>query len=136
MLGGGNPVSGNNPSGTSGSLNYVGKHAYGYSGTIALDAGGADTTMLAFETGNSYLVGQLNFTGVWADLGSTAVFMKLLINGEEILANKVASVSVRDVEGTPYPVLIPPFSKIQVVMSQASGSNRDYQAMLIGEVYA
>jgi hypothetical protein len=136
MLGGGNPVSSSNPSGTSGSLNYVGKHAYGYSGTIALDASGANTTMLEFETGNSYLVGQLNFTGVWSDLGSTALNMILLINGEEIFNNRVASVSVRDVEGTPYPVLIPPFSKIEVQMSQGSGSTRDYQAMLIGEVYA
>ncbi len=108
------------------------KHVYANSGTIAVS--GSDTTMLQFETTSSYIVGQLNFTGVWADLGSAAVFMTLLINDTIIFQNKVASASVRDVEGTPYPILLPPNSRIKIQMSQASGSDRNYQAMIIGKV--
>jgi len=134
MLGGGNPIGGSNPSGTSSSLNYVGNHAYAYSGTIAI--AGTSTTMLAFKTGNSYLKGQLNFSGVWGDMGSSPVTMILSINGENTVVNKVANVSARDVEGTPYPILLPPNSKIVVSMLQTSGTNRDYQATIIGRVYS
>ena len=134
MLGGGNPIGGSNPSGTSSSLNYVGNHAYAYSGTIPIS--GSDTTMLAFETANAYIKGQLNFSGVWGDMGSSPVTMKLTINGEDTIVTKVANVSARDVEGTPYPILLPPNSKIVVSMLQTSGTNRDYQATIIGRVYA
>ena len=44
MLGGGNPVSGANPSGTGTILNYIGSHAYAYSGDVSVD--GNATTML------------------------------------------------------------------------------------------
>jgi len=134
MLGGGNPIGGSNPSGTSSSLNYVGNHAYAYSGTIPIS--GSDTTMLAFETANAYIKGQLNFSGVWGDMGSSPVTMILSINGENTVVNKVANVSARDVEGTPYPILLPPNSKIVVSMLQTSGTNRDYQATIIGRVYS
>ena len=57
MLGGGNPVSGANPSGTGTILNYIGSHAYAYSGDVSVD--GNATTMLKMQTQNSYAVGTI-----------------------------------------------------------------------------
>jgi len=134
--GGAGNVAGSNPSGTGTSLNYVGRdpiHAYAYSGTIAIT--GSATTMLEFVTAEQYVLGELNFSGVWGNLGSSAVTMTLNINGEDTIVNTVANTSARDVEGTPYPILLPPFSKIIISMSQASGSDRDFQATIVGRVY-
>ena len=58
MLGGGNPVSGN-PTGTGTSLNYIGNHAYAYSGLIGIDDGAP--VMLEFTTGNSYLTATFDY---------------------------------------------------------------------------
>jgi|TARA_R100000808_G_scaffold10569_1_gene27957 hypothetical protein len=132
--GGGSPnVAGGNPAGTGTSLNYVGQHAYAYSGTIAIT--GSATTMLEFVTAEQYVLGELNFSGVWGNLGSSAVTMTLNINGEDTIVNTVANTSARDVEGTPYPILLPPYSRIVISMSQASGSDRDFQATIVGRVY-
>ena len=132
--GGGAPnVAGSNPAGTGTNLNYVGEHAYAYSGTIAIT--GSATTMLEFVTAEQYILGELNFSGVWGNMGSSAVTMTLNINGEDTIVNTVANTSARDVEGTPYPILLPPYSKIVISMSQASGSNRDFQATIVGRVY-
>jgi len=132
--GGGSPnVAGGNPAGTGTSLNYVGQHAYAYSGTIAVT--GSTTTMLEFVTAEQYVLGELNFSGVWGNLGSSSVTMTLNINGEDTIVNTVANTSARDVEGTPYPILLPPYSKIVISMSQASGSDRDFQATIVGRVY-
>jgi len=131
--GGAGNIAGSNPSGTGTSLNYVGQHAYAYSGTIAIT--GSDTTMLEFVTAEQYILGELNFSGVWGNLGSSAVTMTLNINGEDTIVNTVANTSARDVEGTPYPILLPPFSKIIISMTQASGSDRDFQATIVGRVY-
>tara|TARA_Y100000588_G_scaffold390106_1_gene494597 strand:- start:1767 stop:2180 length:414 start_codon:yes stop_codon:yes gene_type:complete len=132
--GGGSPnVAGSNPAGTGTSLNYVGQHAYAYSGTIAIT--GSATTMLEFVTAEQYVLGELNFSGVWGNLGSSAVTMTLNINGEDTIVNTVANTSARDVEGTPYPILLPPYSRIVISMSQASGSDRDFQATIVGRVY-
>ena len=37
MLGGGNPIGGANPAGVGSTLNYIGNHAYGASGSIDVD---------------------------------------------------------------------------------------------------
>ena len=108
------------------------KFCSGYSGTIAIGSG--DTTMLSFTTTDVYIKGELNFSGVWGNMGSSAVTMKLSINGKDIIFNTVSNTSARNVEGTPYPILLPPNSIIVVSMSQASGSDRNFQATLIGDV--
>jgi hypothetical protein len=64
LVGGGgapNVSGGSNPSGTGTSLNYVGDHAYAYSGEI--EASDVETTMLDFTLGaNQYFVGKVQFS--------------------------------------------------------------------------
>ena len=60
--GGFNAVSGSNPVGTGASLNYIGNHAYGYSGTFPASTSAA--TMMEFTTGNNtYIVGEFMLCG-------------------------------------------------------------------------
>ena len=59
--GGGAPnVAGSNPTGTGTGLNYIGDHAYAYSGEVDND-GSSATTALKFTTGNEYVLGQMHF---------------------------------------------------------------------------
>ena len=52
MLGGGNPVGGQNPAGIGSSLNYIGKHAYLYTGAVNIN--NVETNLAEFDTaGNS-----------------------------------------------------------------------------------
>ena len=48
MLGGGNTVSGSNPSGTGSSISYIGNHAYAHSGLIG--SATTEATQLKFST--------------------------------------------------------------------------------------
>ena len=54
MLGGGNPVGSSNPVGTGTSLNYIGKHAYGYSGQLSVSNSEIDA--IRFTTPNNQYV--------------------------------------------------------------------------------
>ena len=59
--GGGAPnVAGSNPTGTGTGLNYIGDHAYAYSGEVD-NNGSSATTALKFTTGNEYVLGQMHF---------------------------------------------------------------------------
>jgi hypothetical protein len=63
LLGGGGAgnVASSNPSGTGTNLNYIGNHAYAYSGEIS--ANDNETTMLDFTLGaNQYFVGKVQFS--------------------------------------------------------------------------
>ena len=61
MLGGGNPVvGGSNPSGTGSSINYIGEHAYAYSGEITSGSGTTKTLLNFITASNSYIVGTIH----------------------------------------------------------------------------
>ena len=59
MLSGGNPTGGANPTGIGKTINYIGNHAYAYSGLIGIDDGAP--VMLDFTTGNSYITATFDY---------------------------------------------------------------------------
>ena len=70
--GGGAPnVAGSNPAGTGSSINYVGNHAYAYSGIIASTT--TEANMLDFTIGNQYVMAQFSW-GYDAQIGNDAIF--------------------------------------------------------------
>ena len=84
MLGGGNPVSGANPAGTGQNLNYIGKHAYAFSGVVTDNSSGsAATTVLKFTTGNAYIVAKLTVTN--DESGNAPIYLEAFTNGEKII---------------------------------------------------
>ena len=72
MLGGGNPAGGANPAGIGTSLNYVRTEdrtlAYAYSGPVVVN--NTTATALEFTSGTNVIVGEVQLTGVIADMGS------------------------------------------------------------------
>tara|TARA_R110002012_G_scaffold317511_1_gene534149 strand:- start:1102 stop:1506 length:405 start_codon:yes stop_codon:yes gene_type:complete len=113
MLGGGNPVGGSNPAGTSGSINFVGDHCYGYSGNItSAGAASADTAYLDFTMpDNTYAVGWLNISELNA--GNTAErFVDVLIDGQKIVQIK-ADGNPDFLNNFPIPLLLPPGAHIE-----------------------
>ena len=133
MLGGGNPVSSSNPAGTGTSISYVGNHAYAYSGVITV-SDSSFTTLLKFNTSNSYLVAQIS---VNSDSNSANnVDYRMILNDEIILAAEFDNS-----RSEPYPsfarpaiILIPPYSKFEL-KAQNTTSALDWTAQLVAEVY-
>ena len=64
IAGAGNPAGSGGTAGTGKGLNYVGDHAFAYSGEISAtgDTSGATVTMLDFTTGGTLFVGTLDFS--------------------------------------------------------------------------
>jgi hypothetical protein len=131
--GGAGNTAGSNPAGTGNSLNYIGDHAYAYSGSITVNNNFSD--LLNFNTQNSYVV--VSFQPFYLQQGETDnILFELLINGEVI-----ASVELSDSSAyTPYQemtILLPSFSTIQVQAKNLSGSgSRAVAASIVGRVYA
>jgi hypothetical protein len=134
--GGAGNVSGGNPAGTGTGLNYIGKHAYAYSGSVAIPPNSL-TTMLKFSTGNQYIVGSFQFTGSFSSLGNDSVRYQLLVNGEVIEDTEYTPANDAQYADAPTPILLPSYSSIEIKATHNQGGNNiDFQAMIIGEVYA
>ena len=61
ISGAGNPVGGSNPAGTGTGLNYIGNHAYGYSGIVNSASQDENVTLMSFTTGSHYVVCEVQF---------------------------------------------------------------------------
>ena len=133
MLGGGNPVGGSNPAGIGTSINYVGEHAYAYSGTIVSDNN--DTVMLKFSTGSLYIVAKIQFFQL--TISNDNIEHAVEINGEKIL-RVLSSQTVSPSEPDSYiPILIPPNSDVRFLAKNAQGTgDLDSAVTLVGRVYA
>jgi len=137
MLGGGNPVGGSNPAGTGSSINYLGEHAYAYSG-----GSGANTTPvigLDFTTGAEYLVGKITLNVGLADnsASTSASFSNVDLNGELICNLQAGFAGSDSVPSDTVDVIIPPFSRFQANMfSDENQSTRKMTLVFTGRVYA
>jgi hypothetical protein len=120
MLGGGNPVGGANPSGTGSVLNFVGEHAYLYTGFSQVN--NVRATIAKFSTGNLYIVGTFQ-PQMDTDTATDNYRYRLLINGEVII--------YEDVE-----ILIPPNSEMEITAeNETDNTANDVGAIVIGRVY-
>tara|TARA_Y100001973_G_C5038478_1_gene251629 strand:- start:250 stop:645 length:396 start_codon:yes stop_codon:yes gene_type:complete len=131
MFGGGNPVGGSNPAGTGSVLNYVGEHAYAYSGAITCDNN--ETTLIDAATGNNYIVAKFQ-PSVIADTSDNMQF-NLKIDGQLITRIQITSSTAT----TPYEeveIIIAPNTRLEVTcLNQSDTSANDCAAMLTGRVY-
>ena len=129
MLGGGNPVGGANPTGISQGINYIGKHAYAQSGSIEnAGTGGPDTTLLKFNTGNSYIVGKMDF-GTTNTAGHDT-YLDLIYDGQKIMEIKESNSGIVPMR---FDIFIPPQTDVEVKM----GFNSTYKGnvMISARVY-
>jgi hypothetical protein len=132
MLGGGNPVSGNNPTGTGSSINYVGNHAYANSGAITVEnSADAGTTLLKFSLGNSYIMADIHIFNNQASALDDFIHVK--IDGQLIVKARYQNANELH-QDQPLKVLIPPFSQFEIKAS-TSGATPEFTAVLTGRVY-
>ena len=132
MLGGGNPV-GSNPAGTGTGINFIGNHAFSYSGTVAVT--NVEKNMLKFATGNEYLVAEFNMA---CDSGSGDDFDFIIrINGEIILKSQIttpAQPGSRFIN--PIKLVIPNSSNVEVTLENVTqASALDWTVTMSGRVY-
>ena len=134
-IGGGPPVgSWAGASGTGTGLNYVGDHAFAYSGAISVDDN--ETVILGpFATGREYVVGhiQLNIVQDTPD----DYFYRIKINSELV----TGYLSIGAQQGTDannaLQVLIAPYSTVEITAQNVSDdSSNSIVATVIGRVYA
>ena len=133
MLGGGNPVGGQNPTGVGSVLNYIGEHVYLYTGGVSNDSTN-ETTMAEFTTaGNSYIVG--TWQPGYVD-NSTNDFQFRLYFNDQVVASIVLT-SARDY--SPYEeidIIIPTDTKVKLTVKALSSSETILtSAMITGRVY-
>ena len=132
MLGGGNPVGGQNPTGIGSSLNYIGKHAYMYTGEVGVTT--SETTIAEFTTGgNSYLVGQWQpqiLTNTTDD-----ILFRFYINNQVIAL--VVQTSTKDY--SPFEeveIIIPTDTKVKITGENLGSGTKNVGSIITGEVYA
>jgi len=111
------------------SLNYVGNWAYAYSGFIAA-SGGSNVDLLSFTSGSGLIVGKLGFTEGMR--GSDAVYFEVYLNGHRVIEVAYDS-SPTNENPAPYPLLLPPFTKVSVQWTTAGSANGT--AWFVGRVY-
>ena len=133
--GGGAPnVAGSNPAGTGTGLNYIGNHAYAFSGSISI--GTTPVTMLSFSTGNEYIVGQVQFSknnDDGDDMQFQVSFDDQVVMGlVDMVAPGGANYREQYVQ-----LVIPPHTNVVITGDDLSGdNNRPCLASFVGRVYA
>ena len=135
MLGGGNTVSGSNPSGTGSSISYIGNHAYAHSGLIG--SATTEATQLKFSTGNTYITATLMLNGgvdpATIGNGINTIFY-INMNGERISAIKTET-NLEDMPSTMlYKVLIPANTDFEVT-ADSDFTGYDTSVTMTGRVY-
>ena len=132
MLGGGNPVGGSNPSGTGSSINYIGEHAYAYSGPVTDAASGsASTSCLKFTTSNSYIMATISWLTNYQ--GGNDTFVDILLDGQSVYTG-VYDTDPHVVNDQPLQILIPANANFEFKWG-VSGVTREMSVVLAGRVY-
>jgi len=134
--GAGNVAGGANPSGTGTSLNYLGNHAYAYSGIVTSSSSVAN--LLQFTTGGEYIYVKTCFFSL-STIATTGVnyTFEIKMNGETISKQFLVSPfeGREPSDSDNLYLIIPPFTKFEAIAS-SSASDADYTVTLVGRVYA
>jgi len=113
-------------------LNYIGRHAYAYSGGVAGD--NTEFTVLEFETNSQYIA------GFWRVGYATATYrnylFRLLFNEIEVEEFELLTSQIQSNQQFQHELIIPPFTKVKVVAANTEDSTtQSVNAIITGEVY-
>ena len=134
MLGGGNPVSSSNPAGTGSNINYIGDHAYLYSGIVAVN--NSDVSILDFTTGsNLYIEAKIQLMN--ATTSNEDFKYQIKANGEVIFEYFFTQTTGNSyLSDLPLFMILAPNTRIQVIANnQSSGVSRNHTCNITGRVY-
>ena len=135
LIGGGGAgnVAGGNPTGIGTSINYIGNHAYGYSGSI--DVNNTETTLLEFSTGQQYMISKIQFNYVSPD--SDNIQYRVYINNEVVQTFQSDHANLTHVfPDSVLNILIANESRVKLTAQNVtSSSNRPQIVSLVGRIY-
>jgi len=118
-------------------ISYLGEHIYSYSGEIVMSS--SLQTMLEFKTGAGYIVSKMFLSGAVAPGGSgvgTVTSFMFELNDISMLDFKLDTNEEDSPMSVWCPLLIPPFTKVQLTcVSLGASSNHFTTACIIGRVY-
>jgi len=111
------------------------KWCYAYSGLTSVS--GSLTTMLDIQTNSEYIVVTIELNGNRAGIGQAQIQFKILLNGVTIMFNiwDQSTINQYSDDLTVTRLLIPPHTSALVQVAQSSGTNRNMEITLTGEVY-
>jgi len=129
--GGAGNVAGSNPSGAGTGLNYIGDHAYAYSGMLSFDNNAV--TLLRFTTGSEYVIATLN--PMRTDTDSLDSQHRVTLDGQLVASFTMASGGTSMPEGPPV-LLIPSYSTVLIEIINVSNTSGGTGGIAItGRVY-
>ena len=135
LIGGGGVgnVSGGNPSGTGGSLNYIGEHVYGYSGIISIT--NVEQSLMEFTTsGSAYIVAKVQFS--YANAAGDDYLYKIYLDNQ-IIQSYVNAAGTTQYGDDVLNILIPPESKVKFTAANITDSSDQQQCVsIVGRIYA
>jgi hypothetical protein len=118
-------------------LNYIGNHAYAYSG--AQTSASSEQTLLEFQSGSNTVVGRITCTGGIPNNGEGVASgvisaFTLTLNGIEITRMKTETLQEDSPTFTEYPILIPPYTSVKLIVI-SNGTVGKTSAIIVGKVY-
>jgi len=130
--GAGNVAGGANPAGTGTSLNYIGEHAYAYSGAVSVNNN--ETTLIEATSANSYLT--LLWDSAYSpDAYSTDRYTFKLYLDEQLIHAEFHYDNNIETMGTTR-ILIPPYSRLKITAQNVTDTTaNDCLVTLSGRVY-
>jgi len=122
-----------NTSSTGLSLNIVGPLAYSYSGVVSV--AGSLTTMNLFTTGNYITELLIELNGTFAQIGQNQMRFEVKIDDTTVIDTYWDATLDATIFDFPSRLIIPPYTKVEISLSQASGSNKDMETTITGKIY-
>jgi len=111
-----------------------GNHCYAYSGSIEVEDGTtADITMMDFiSSPSTYIIAKV----VWSNAGisTDAFFEEIRLNGIPVFLNYYDAGPDKFTK-QPIPILIPPYTRVEILYGSGSSTAVNSTAMLTGKVY-
>jgi hypothetical protein len=141
LVGGGgapNVSGGANPAGTGTSLNYIGKHAYAFSGLFVCSSNAQ--TVLKFTTGAEYLVGEFQVNAGYDDdnatEAATATTGQIKLDGQGIgIIGCGGATPDRRPSSVQQKVILAPFTSVECIMHSETEGDKFMSMTFVGEIH-
>ena len=139
LVGGGGTgnIAGSNPAGTGQAVSYYrtdeGTYVWGASGTIILTT--SDQTALLFDTGNQIIFGDIEYGADWNIASSTYIELQVQFNDEIVWFDRVRRDTVNTANRGAPTFVIPPYTKVQVIVMSTDNYDVPITVTLAGRAY-
>jgi len=110
------------------------KHAYAYSGEVAVTgASSANTKVIEFETQSYYLISE--FQPFATERGGAQLYFEIKFNDIIVVKTEFdSSGSINPMLDSPIKLIIPPFTNVKVLVGIESGTNKSWTVSKVSKV--